>query len=258
MNFEATQLQSWYEEPRGRLVVRLVGGAMERLLKENPSERTLGLGFAQPYLDWLRPWTGNAMGAAPAEMGVVLGVTGAANRTAQVRPDALPFPDAWFERVVMVHLLEGTSDPKSALREVWRVLIPGGRILILVANRGGLWARGDTTPFGWGRPYSPRQLRFILEDTLLVPRQWCYALFCPPLKRKLSWRWASAWEKAGNRWFAPLGGVIICEAEKVVYASTPLLKKRAIIRRTARLPLSIAENSGVDSQVGGGSIRGGQ
>ncbi|MBF0133429.1 MAG: class I SAM-dependent methyltransferase [Magnetococcales bacterium] len=253
MNFEATQLQSWYEEPKGRLVVRLVGGAMERLLKDNPSERTLGLGFAQPYLDWLRPWTGNAMGAAPAEMGVVLGVTGAPNRTAQVRPDALPFPDAWFERVVMVHLLEGTSDPQSALREVWRVLIPGGRILILVANRGGLWARGDTTPFGWGRPYSPGQLRSILEDTLLVPRQWCYALFCPPLKRKLSWRWASAWEKAGNRWFAPLGGVILCEAEKVVYASTPLFEKRAIIRRTARIPIPLAKST----QIDGGTIRGG-
>ncbi|MBF0173620.1 MAG: methyltransferase domain-containing protein [Magnetococcales bacterium] len=243
MNFEATQLQSWYEEPGGRLVVRLVGEAMERLLKENPSERTLGLGFAQPYLDWLRPWTGHAMGAAPAEMGVVLKAPGTVNRTAQVRPDALPFPDAWFERVLMVHLLEGTSDPKSALRETWRILVPGGRLLILVANRGGLWARRDTTPFGWGRPYSPGQLRSILEESLLVPRQWSYALFFPPLKRKLSWHWASAWEKAGTRWFAPMGGVIICEAEKVVYASTPLVRKKNLIRHPARIPLPLAEKS---------------
>lgn len=243
MNFEATQLQSWYEEPRGRLVVRLVGGAMEQWLKDNPAERTLGLGFAQPYLDWLRPWTGHALGAAPAEMGVVLAASGSANRTAQVRPDALPFPDAWFERVMMVHLLEGVSDPRPALREVWRILAPGGRLLILVANRGGLWARRDSTPFGWGRPYSPRQLHVILEEALLIPRQWRYSLYFPPLNRKVSWRWANAWEKAGNRWFAPLGGVILCEAEKVVYASSPLVQKRSMIRRPARLIVPIIEKT---------------
>ncbi|MBF0421836.1 MAG: methyltransferase domain-containing protein [Magnetococcales bacterium] len=241
MNFEATQLQSWYEEPWGRLVVRLVGGSMERLLHDNPSERTLGIGFAQPYLDWLRPWLGHSLGAAPAEMGVVLGASGIANRTAQVRADALPFPDAWFERVVMAHLLEGTSDPHSALREIWRILIPGGRLMILVANRGGFWARRDSNPFGWGSPYSPGQLRHILEQTLLIPRQWGYSLFFPPLNRKVSFAWANAWEQAGSRWFAPLGGVILCEAEKVVYASTPLVKKRSLIRRPARIIIPIVK-----------------
>lgn len=242
MSFEATRLQIWYDTPQGRIVVRLVGEVMERWLRNRPSVKTLGIGYAQPYLDWIRPWIGHPWGAAPAEMGVALKQNSGKNRIALIRPDALPFPDQCFDRVVMTHLLEGAATPKSALREVWRVLAPGGRLLVMVPNRGGLWARRDVTPFGWGRPYSPSQLKQILLDSLLEPKQSCYALFFPPLKRGRSFRTASAWEKAGNRWFAPLGGVILCEAEKVVYAFNSLRHEKLAIRHPKTMPLPIAEN----------------
>ena len=47
--------------------------------------------------------------------------------------------------------LEMTNDPGTLLREAWRVLAAGGRLLVVVPNRRGLWARMDTTPFGHGR-----------------------------------------------------------------------------------------------------------
>ncbi|MBF0189932.1 MAG: methyltransferase domain-containing protein [Magnetococcales bacterium] len=215
---EAIRLQSWYDTPLGRTAARVVGEAMGRWLRANPAEHTLGFGFPHPYLASLSPWIGSVLGCSPAEMGVAPWPRGGHNRIAQVRPDALPFPDESFNRVIMTHLLEGVQSPRATLRETWRVLVPGGRVLVMVPNRGGLWARRDATPFGWGRPYSPAQLRIGLEESLFLSRQSSYALFMPPLEGK---RWlaaASAWEKAGARWFAPLGGVILWEAEKVVYA----------------------------------------
>ncbi|MBF0271366.1 MAG: class I SAM-dependent methyltransferase [Magnetococcales bacterium] len=215
---EAIRLQSWYESPLGRTAARVVGEAMGRWLRTNPSGHTLGFGYPHPYLGDGAPHLGTVLGCSPAEMGVAHWPRGGGNRIAQVRPDALPFPDESFDRVIMTHLLEGVQSPRATLRETWRVLVPGGRVLVMVPNRGGLWARRDATPFGWGRPYSPAQLRVTLEESLFLSRQSCYALFMPPLEGK---RWlaaASAWEKAGARWFAPLGGVILWEAEKVVYA----------------------------------------
>ncbi|MBF0627656.1 MAG: methyltransferase domain-containing protein [Magnetococcales bacterium] len=239
---EAIRLQTWYATPLGQTAARMVGEAMGRWLSVHPAERTLGFGFPHPYLEDLRPWSGALFGASPAEMGVARWPVGSDNRIAQVRPDALPFPAEYFDRVIMTHLLEGVQSLRATLRETWRVLVPGGRILVMVPNRGGLWARRDVTPFGWGRPFSPRQLRTTLEESLFLPRQSCYALFLPPFAGR---RWlaaAPAWEKAGVRWFAPLGGVILCEAEKVVYAVPVIDSGQRKSSHRSRIPLTVGNN----------------
>ncbi|MBF0162515.1 MAG: class I SAM-dependent methyltransferase [Magnetococcales bacterium] len=204
--------------------------------------RILGLGFAQPYLDQIiyflpKERCGRPLGASPAEMGVMAWPAGQPNCLAQVRPDALPFADEQFDQVIMAHVLEGSESPQATLRETWRVLAPGGRLLCMVPNRGGLWARRDSTPFGCGRPFSPGQLTALLTESLFLPRQSRFALFMPPFAEHHFPRAAPAWEKAGNRWFAPLGGVILCEAEKVVYA-TSLPSKQGSNLKTRRRPLS--------------------
>ncbi len=109
MTFDAIRLQSWYNTAQGQTVVRLVGGVMERWVQPLPAKETLGLGYSQPYLDYLAPLLGKCLGAAPAEMGVSRWPLAKDNRIAQVRPDALPFPDQHFNRVIMVHLLEGAD-----------------------------------------------------------------------------------------------------------------------------------------------------
>jgi SAM-dependent methyltransferase len=233
MTFDAIRLQSWYGTDQGKSVVRLAGGVMERWVSLLGANRSCGLGYTQPYLNHLSKHLGKCVGASPAEMGVSSWPVGRDNRIAQIRPDALPFPDQHFNRVIITHLLEGAVSSRGIIREVWRILEPGGRVLLMVPNRGGLWARSDSTPFGWGQPFSPGQLRVVLQDSLFVVRQSCFALFQPPLKNS---RWlgsANSWEKAGNRWFAPLGGVIICEAEKLVYAKSKLRSDLEMVHQPA-------------------------
>ncbi|MBF0462619.1 MAG: methyltransferase domain-containing protein [Magnetococcales bacterium] len=243
MMLEAVRLHNWYNSPQGQTVATLVGEVMVQWLSVNhPDIRILGLGFAQPYLDQIvrflpKERRGRPLGASPAEMGVMAWPAGEPNRIAQVRPNALPFADEQFNQVIMAHFLEGSESPQAALRETWRILTPGGRLLTMAPNRGGLWARRDTTPFGWGRPFSPKQLTELLTESLFIPRQSRFALFMPPVAEKYFPRAAPAWEKAGTRWFAPLGGAILCEAEKVVYATTPIAKQVSALTPHAR-PLS--------------------
>jgi len=45
--------------------------------------------------------------------------------------EALPFPDAHFDSVVVTLVLCSVHDPERGLREIWRVLKPGGRLLLL-------------------------------------------------------------------------------------------------------------------------------
>ena len=111
----------------------------------------------------------------------------------------LPLPDASVDQLLCVHCLEVAERAGPLLREMWRVLAPEGRLLLIVPNRRGLWARFDTTPFGHGRPYSRGQLERLLTDALFTPLEWTSALYMPPLDRQWLVRWATAFERIGAR-----------------------------------------------------------
>jgi SAM-dependent methyltransferase len=133
----------------------------------------------------------------------------------------LPLPDAAVDRVLLVHCLEMSHDPAALLREAWRVMAAGGRLLAVVPNRRGLWARMDTTPFGHGRPYSRTQINQILRETWFTPTGWSEALYVPPVPRGWFLRAAFAWERTGATISAPFAGVHLVEATKQVYRAIP-------------------------------------
>jgi SAM-dependent methyltransferase len=139
---------------------------------------------------------------------------------------ALPLADAAVDRVLLVHALEMSQEADAMLREVWRILASGGRLLAVVPNRRGLWARMDTTPFGHGRPYSRSQIVQLLRETWFTPTGWSEALYVPPIARGWFLRSAAAWERAGSTISAPFAGVHIVEASKQVYRPIPARRER--------------------------------
>jgi SAM-dependent methyltransferase len=138
----------------------------------------------------------------------------------------LPLPDAAVDRVLLVHALEMSQDVVAQLREVWRVLAAGGKLLAVVPNRRGLWARMDTTPFGHGRPYSRSQITQLLRETWFTPVSWSEALYVPPIERGWFLRTAIAWERTGATISAPFAGVHIVEATKQVYRAIPVRREK--------------------------------
>src|SRR4029077_6328042 len=83
----------------------------------------------------------------PAPQGVVRWPSSRRALAALAEEDGRPRTDSAVDGVLLVHALEMSSDPVGLLREVWRVLAGGGRLLVVVPNRRGGWACVGATPF---------------------------------------------------------------------------------------------------------------
>jgi SAM-dependent methyltransferase len=206
--------------------------------------RLLGLGYATPYL---RPFLGEAervIAFMPAGQGVLAWPAEGPNCVALAEEWELPLPSFSVDRVLLVHGLEFSEQVRPLLKEVYRVLAGGGRLLVVVPNRRGIWARVDATPFGQGHPYTPGQLSLLLREESYTPERSAAALYLPPTRSRMMLRSAAAWEQVGERWFMTFAGVSIIEATKQIYAKpTPARKVR---RRPVYLPVP----QGVPSALG--------
>lgn len=228
---DVVDLRDFYASPLGQVARRLVAGQLRAVWPDLTGQSLLGLGYAVPYLRPFRAEATRTLALMPGPQGVLHWPPEGPNATALVEEEALPLPDLSVDRVLLVHALEHAEHLRVLLREVWRVLSGSGRVLIVVPNRRGIWARLDRTPFGHGHPYTAGQITKLLRENLFVPQQTRMGLFLPPLSGSRLWlRTAGPWERLGGRFFPALAGVAIVEASKTLYAPAPV-RKRAILGR---------------------------
>lgn len=226
MSVDVVDLRAFYGQPLGQVARRFLARAIRAHWASVTGHRILGLGYATPYLGLFREEAERTLAFMPAAQGVVNWPSRTPSLAALVEDTLMPLPDAAVDRVLCVHVLENTSHAADVLREVWRVLAAGGRMLAVVPNRRGLWARMDTTPFGQGRPYSRPQITQLLRETWFTPVGWSEALYMPPMPRGLWMRSSYAWERVGSSLSLPFAGVHLVEATKQVYRPIPARKVR--------------------------------
>ena len=146
---------------------------------------------------------------------------------------ALPFPAASLDLVVLPHTLEVSADAHATLREVERVLVAQGRVVICGFNPVGLWALREARARLWthvtggrwpGRAYLPQAGEYLgywrlrdwlrlLDFEVEVVRFGCYV----PAVRSPKWLGRFAWmETMGPRWWPILGSAYVVVAVKRV------------------------------------------
>ena len=144
-------------------------------------------------------------------------------------PAALPFPESSLDLVALPHTLELGSDPHSALREVARVLVPEGRVVISGFNPASLWGMRQRRDhlcqrFGDEGLYLPDASKYIgywrLRDWLRLldfevesAQFGCYR----PALTSQKWLDRFDWmDQAGKRWWPIFGAVYFLVAVKHV------------------------------------------
>lgn len=215
---DVVDLREFYASRFGNTTRRLILNRLKPLIGEMRGATVLGLGFATPYLDDLAEGAVRSLAFMLARQGVIHWPAEGGVRSALVDECDLPLLESAVDFALVVHGLELTDSPADMLEELWRVLAPQGRLVLVVPNRLGLWASVDSSPFGHGQPFSRPQLGKLLKDARFSVQSWTQALHVPPSRRSLFISSAGAFEAAGG-WIMPrFSGVIIVEAVKQVYA----------------------------------------
>lgn len=147
--------------------------------------------------------------------------------------DALPFPSQSLDLVLLPHTLEFARDPHHTLREVERVLVAEGRVVIVGFNPASLWGlrqwggrwvqrlggAGDPAQLFLPRAgdfIGPRRLRDWLRLLGFEVERGGFGCYRPALR---SQAWLDRWgwmEKAGDRWWPVFGAVYLVSAVKRV------------------------------------------
>lgn len=218
MQLDAAKLRDFYRTGLGQVVRRQLSSQIRRRWKSVDGLTVMGAGFATPFLGSFRSEARRTGCLMPARQGALVWPPSGRCLSVLVEEHHWPLPDNSVDRLIGVHILEVAERVQPVLREMWRVLAPDGRLILIVPNRRGLWSRIDNSPFGHGLPFSKAQLETQMSDALLTPLDWSGGLFFPPVSNRVLLRMAPTLERSGARLPRSVGGVIVVEARKELMA----------------------------------------
>jgi len=167
----AETYDSWFETPLGNLVDRLERALIFRLAQPKAGERALDVGTGTGHFACLLAKQGlQVIGLDSSEaMLRVAREKGAPVHWQRGEAEALPFPTGSFDLVLSVTTLEFVRDPAQALQEMYRVLAPGGRMVIAVLNANSPWAKvyqeeaqRQESPFRQAHFFTPEEFLALL------------------------------------------------------------------------------------------------
>ncbi len=236
-------LISFYRSPLGHVVQRLLHKQIVELAGDVTGKRVLGLGFATPYLRFSLKKAERVLVFMPERQGASSWPREGPSKTVLVDPLELPLTDASIDLVIAVHAFEHTADSEELMRELWRICAPNGELIIVVPKRRGLWSSRDNTPFGFGNPFSRRQLDRLLEDHSFEVVDCRDALYVPPSQRPFIIRSAQFFERAGRIFGPTLAGIVLVKARKKLFPAV-LRRKRAewFVRVPSMTPQTAMQN----------------
>lgn len=209
-------MDEWITTPLGRYLVEREQAYFDQVVADIFGFNALQIGFDQS--DLLRA---NRMPKrfAAAQL---FSENGKAEISLLAEPGFLPIAGQSIDLLLLPHVLEFSAHPHQILREVERVLMPEGQVIISGFNPFSLWGLPRLLPsrrqnYPWNGSFIslPRIKDWLalLGFDVVAGRLCCYE---PPLRCERWLRRCHFMEAAGDRWWALAGGVYFLQAKKRV------------------------------------------
>lgn len=231
MRKDVIYLKNFYEENLGKNVKSLLASQLINYWGKSENKRVLGIGFTTPLLGELERYSERVISLMPSKQGAVSWQRKGGNLSVLANECYLPFPDNFFDRVIIIHCLEFCDNEKEFLREVWRVVGDEGKILIITPRPMSAWVFFGGNPYSNSKTYSIRNLKKILDNALFVPLRHSSILFIPPIRNFRISNFLKKSENFGAKFFSFLCSLNLIEAQKQMYIITAQESKLNLIKK---------------------------
>lgn len=245
-------MQQWLETPPGRYLLAWERAEFDRAVADIFGYHALQLG-----LPWLDTLAANRMPHKWLAIDDSMHGEAAERKPALVTDfAALPFEENSIDLVVLPHSLELNTDPHATLREVERVLVPEGKVVICGLNPASFWGLRQRRAhlyrrLGFGQLYLPDAGEFIgywrLRDWLRLlsfevesSSFGCYrpAMFTEKWLNRYEWM-----DRAGERWWPIFGAAYFLVAVKRVRGARLIGPAWKSAKSIATAPVPLANRS---------------
>ncbi|MEC5396683.1 class I SAM-dependent methyltransferase [Uliginosibacterium sp. H1] len=161
----------------------------------------------------------------------------------------LPFASQSIDLVLLPHVLEFADNPHQLLREVERVLVPEGSVVITGFNPYSLWGlrrsfSGHLGQMPWqGQYLSVSRLKDWLKLLGFETRISSFGCHAPPVS---SDAWLHRWsfmDTAGSRWWPIAGGAYLLPAVKRVQGMRLIMPRWRESMRSKKAMVPVAQKS---------------
>ncbi|MGB0844101.1 MAG: class I SAM-dependent methyltransferase [Alphaproteobacteria bacterium] len=232
----------YFSTALGRVSAQVLSQQIDEVFDSGRNLRVLGCGYTTPYLSGVTPMcerlieirTEETNSLATTDRTTPKGL--GSGLLALVESGAIPFSQNAFDRIVATHFLELSQHLNADLYELHRIVQPEGQLVLVVPNRMGLWSRSEQTPFAKGQPFTPTQIRHVLEQVGFKVESCKSALYFAPRNWHLNLK-VSRFVENTMRWLGtwvgrpPVGGVLIVSVRKRQIAPP---KPRGLAMRLAK------------------------
>ncbi len=222
--------QEWFKSPLGQYLLNLEYGYINPVVMDTFGFYAIQMGnFDIDFLDHSRIPNKFSLNSNHADL--------------MASTEALPFEEASVDLIIAPHILEQMAEPYELLKEIHRVLMPEGRLIISGFNPMSLWGIKRLLSFDIDYPWNTKFIPLskikewlpIIGLEMVEGKMGCYV---PPIQQSLWLKKLHTMEKLGDRWWPMLGGFYFLVIQKRVHGMTPIrpLWKKKLIKTPVYTP----------------------
>ena len=222
--------QEWFKSPLGQYLLNLEYGYINPVVMDTFGFYAIQMGnFDIDFLDHSRIPNKFSLNSNHADL--------------MASNEALPFEEASVDLLIAPHILEQMAEPYELLKEIHRVLMPEGRLIISGFNPMSLWGIKRLLSFDIDYPWNTKFIPLskikewlpIIGLEMVEGKMGCYV---PPIQQSSWLKKLHSMEKLGDRWWPMLGGFYFLVIQKRVHGMTPIrpLWKKKLIKTPVYSP----------------------